>query len=265
MKVTGRQLLFGAIGFSICCMLLAFQDNDFRIFYAAGLAARSGISPYTIPGFYNPISALVYFIPISLLPEPAAFRVTIFISTLIYCVALYHFSRRNPINTVLALLSPLLLYNVFYTNVEWLCVLGALVNPLAGFLLALIKPQVGIVLALVLLVVIFRRYGWKVAAVICLAQALILGVSFALGLSWGIAVPVWGNYSLFPWGLLLAVPLAVYALLKVDRAIALACSPLLSPYVAIQSWVVLLPLAVRRRRVIGMLMIIGWLLIMVYL
>lgn len=260
-----RRLLLAVIGFSLCSMLLAFQDNDFKIFYAAGVAARSGVSPYTIPGFYNPVSVLVYFVPISLLPEPAAFRITIFISALVYCVVLYHFSHRQLISTSLALLSPLLLYNIFYTNVEWLCLLGTIVNPLAGFLLAWFKPQVGIILSIVLLLVIFRRNGWQVAVLMCLAQALILGISFALGLSWGIAVPVWGNYSLFPWGLLLAVPLAVFALIKTDRASALACGPFLSPYVAIQSWVALLPLVVRRRWTISMLTIAGWVLVVIYL
>jgi hypothetical protein len=214
--------------------------------------------------FCNPISALFYFVPISLLPEPVAFRVTIFISTLIYCLALYQFSRRHLVSTLLALLSPLLLYNVFYTSVEWLCVLGALVNPLPGFLLAWVKPQVGVILAVMLLLLISRRYGWKLAAVMCLVQALIFGLSFAWGLSWAIAVPIWGNYSLFPYGLLVGIPLAVYALRRADRASALACGPFLSPYIAIQSWVAILPLAVRRRWASATLMIASWLLVLIY-
>ena len=261
--VSRKKLLLAVLAVIVsgCAALLAFQDNDFWVFYNAGLAARSGISPYTVHGFYNPISTLLYFGPISWLPEPTAFRLTIFISTLIYCAAFYRFSQRKVINVVLGLLSPLFLYNVFYTNVEWMSVLAAMVNPLAGFLLAMTKPQVGGVLAAVLLIVIFKRYGLKIALFMGIVQALILVGSFALGLSWGIAVPVWGNYSLFPWGLLLGIPLAIFALCKRDYAAALAASPFFSPYVAIQSWVAILPIILRRRWLIAIAVPVLWLLV----
>jgi len=250
-----------AVSISGCAALLAFQDNDFLTFYNAGLAARLGMNPYTGHGPFFPVSALFYFSVISLLPEPIAFRVTIFISTLVYCAALYRFSGHDLINTAIGLASPILLYNVFYTNIEWMIFLATMVNPLIGFLLAMTKPQIGGVLAVVLLIVIYRRYGFKVAFGMCIVQLLILLGSFAWGLTWGIAVPVWGNFDLFPWGLLLGIPLACFALLKSDYAAALAASPLLSPYVTPQSWVAILPITVNRRWLVILTVVAMWLLV----
>jgi hypothetical protein len=258
-----KKILLGALAVIIsgCAALLAFQDNDFLTFYNAGLAARLGMNPYTGHGPFFPASALFYFSVISLLPEPIAFRVTIFISTLVYCAVLYQFSGHNLINTAIGLASPILLYNVFYTNIEWIVFLATIVNPLIGFLLAMTKPQIGGVLAVVLLIVIYRRYGFKVAVGMCIVQLLILLGSFAWGLTWGIAVPVWGNFNLFPWGLLLGIPLAGFAIFKCDYAAALAASPLLSPYVTPQSWVAVLPLLVRRRWVVAITVVAMWLLV----
>lgn len=245
-------LVTAALAFSLCAALLAFNTHDFDVLYSAATVVRQGGNPYAVPMFVSPLSVFVYFIPISLLPEMLAFRLTIFLSTLVYCVVIYRAARGNLPITILALASPLMLYNLFATNIDWLLALALLVNPIAGLFLALLKPQIGGALALVLLVLIGQRYGRRLAALCIVIQAVIYAASFIWhaqaaslesALSW--TVNHAGNMSVFPFGAVIGLPLLVFALRRRDPLMALAAMPFLSPYVGPQSWIAVLPLAAR--------------------
>lgn len=262
--------LLAVVLVSLVAAALAFGLHDFDVLYTAGTVARQGGNPYSVPMFVSPLSVLVYFIPISFLPEMLAFRLTIFISTMAYCLVLYRSSRGSLFTVLLALTTPLLLYNLFATNVDWMVVLASALNPLAGFWLAMLKPQIGGVLGVILLVAIFRRYGWRIAALFCAIQAAVYLASFALeqsasslgnALSWTIYHG--GNLSLFPWGPLLGLPFAFYAVRHSDRLAALASGPLVSPYVGPQSWVAILPWLAKHRWLLVLAWILSWLLILI--
>lgn len=42
--------------------------GDFHFFYDAARALLNGVTPYSIPGFFNPAWALLPFIPLTLFP-----------------------------------------------------------------------------------------------------------------------------------------------------------------------------------------------------
>lgn len=252
------------LALALCAAALAFNDYDFHNLYAAGLAARTGANPYNVTEFISPLSVLIYFTPVSLLPYALAFRLTAFISAAAYILVFYRAARGSLLVTFLIGVSPLLLYNVFAINIDWMPLLAAMVNPVAGFFFALTKPQTGSVLAVILWWIVLRRYGWQVAALLIIAQAAIFAASILLysGAATGAflksSINHPGNLSLFPWGLLLGLPLAWYALRRRDRFAGLAAAPLLSPYVGPQSWIAVLPLAARRWWIILLLDVLAW-------
>jgi hypothetical protein len=254
------------IAVSGCAAALAFSSADFDVYYDAALSLRAGRNPYEdVTNFNSPLSVLLYFLPMSFLPRPLAFRLTIFLSVAVYCAAIYKMSGRNLINTLIALLSPLFLYHVFYNNVDWLPMLGAIVRPEWAFWLAMTKPQIGIIIAAVACLTIRERQGWRRVAVLVAAQAAIYAVSFSMGMAWGWMLNRWGNFSVFPFGLVAGIPLAGAALIKRKSNCGLAAAPLMSPYVGPQSWIAVLPVLAERRWAIMAAAAVTWGLVLLLL
>jgi hypothetical protein len=246
--------------------LLAFSNADFNVYYDAALALRAGRNPYTdVPHFNSPVSVLLYFIPVSFLPAMFAFRLTVFLSVMTYCVVIFRLSGRRLGNTCVALLSSLFLYNAFYNNVDWLAMLGSIVRPELGFWLAMTKPQIGIVVAAQAALAIGAKFSWWVTLLFILAQAGIYAISFGMGMAWSEMMGRWGNFSLFPLSLIVGIPLAVAALTKRKPGYGLAAGPLLSPYVGPQSWIATLPALAERWWLIVPATVISWILAMMLL
>ncbi len=246
---------------SASAALLAFSNTDFNVYYDAALSLRAGRNPYTdVPHFNSPVSVLLYFIPISYLPAVFAFRLTVFLSVMTYCVVIFRLSGRRLGNTGVALLSSFFLYNAFYNNVDWFPMLGSIVRPELGFWLAMTKPQIGIVIAAQAALAIGSRLSWWVTLLFILAQVGIYAISFAMGMAWSEMIGLWGNFSLFPLSLIVGIPLALAALKKRKPGYGLAAGPLLSPYVGPQSWIALLPALAERWWLVVPATLISWIL-----
>lgn len=256
------------LALSFCAAALAFLNNDFRVYRdAAMLLTRGILSPYAIYNFNNPIIVLAYYIPFVYLPVDVGFRVTVFVAMALYLTTIWQACHNWPA-FALALISPLLLWNTFYVNLDWM-VFGAVLllprYPAASFVLALVKPQIGIVVAALALLELLQRRGYKAIAALMVFEAAIFILSLSQGMQWGFMIARPGNWSLFPWGLLLGLPLALYALLRRDRFAGLAAAPLMSPYVGTQSWIAVLPAAARRWWVIAAIDVIAWIMFVQFL
>lgn len=240
--------------------LLAFQSNDFFLFRGAALLMTRGYSPYMYAGFFSPIVVLTYYLPFVYLPIEVGFRVTVFVGMLVYLTAIWRACHNWPA-FLLAIISPLLLFNAFYANLDWMVFLGVLLLPIApaaSCMLALTKPQIGIIVAALALLELWQGRRYKTIAAAVIFEAAVFGTSIALGMKWNTPIANPWNVSMFPWGLLVGVPLAWYALRHRDRFAGLAAAPLLSPYVGPQSWIAVLPLAARHWWIIAAIDVAAW-------
>lgn len=251
-----------AVIFSLafCAAALAFRADDFRVYRDAAMLVTRGYSPYMIYNFNNPIIALVYYLPFVYLPVDIGFRVTMFVAMALYLSVIWQ-ACHSPIAFVLVLISPLMLWDTFYVNLDWM-VFGAVLLlprcPVPAFVLALVKPQIGIVVAVLALLELWKGRRYKTIAALMVFEVAIFAVSLSMGMQWGFMIARSGNWSLFPWSLLLGLPLAWYALRRRDRFAGLAAAPLCSPYVGPQSWIAVLPAAARRWWIIAAVDVAVW-------
>lgn len=128
---------------------------DFDIFYRAAQAILSGLSPYSIPGYYNPFPFAVLFLPFALLPKPFAYWLFILINVLL----LFWICHWRGI---WALLSFPVLFCLFTGQIDlFLAMMLSLGKPWL-LPLALIKPQVAWV-TLPWLIPKLDKSGWMKA------------------------------------------------------------------------------------------------------
>jgi len=220
---------------------LAFQSVDLTIFLSASHTLLTGQSPYSISEFVYPVSMALLIAPFSLLPPQLVFRAVMVASVNLYAFVILRATRSLPI-AILAILSPLFLYNFFYASLDWLVFAALLVGPIPAFLLAMLKPQIGIGIAIIALLKVRR----PVAVLLILAEATIFLASLALGMHLNVATEHPGNMCIFPNGLIAGIPLMFLAVQRRDPLMALAAAPLCSPYVGPQSWIAILPFLVHQ-------------------
>jgi hypothetical protein len=221
---------------------------DFHVvFYPAARAVIERTSPYSVQGFYNPPWLLPLLSPLGLLPEKLAWGVFVTGGLVCYLTA---FARAgmDRLEIVLAMFSPLVLYGLWYGNIDFLVLLGAMLPVKYGIWLVSLKPQMGAVLLLLWA----RRGEWRV---VLLAGTGVLAVMLFRPPPIG---DMFWNTSVWPWGIPTGVALAVLAFLRNDERLALGAGPFLSPYVAVPSWVTVLPPLQGRRKLLIVFLVLSW-------
>jgi hypothetical protein len=215
------------------------------VFREAGKMLLSGGNPYDVVvsctqgylGFYNPVWTLIPLLPLVILPIRWGWAGT----NLAYLAVLVGAGRRwrwGIHGTLAMAVAVHTLMNVVEGQVEWLVLLGALIGGPIGFLLMATKPQLGLGFMAYSLWE-DRRY-WKRLA----AKVGVLLVAGA-GNLWLYGLPKWGDVAardwnlsgaLWPWSLLVGLPVLAYAMRTGKEALAGSSSVLLSPYAAWRSW-----------------------------
>lgn len=218
---------------SIILSLITSPWGDFKFFYDAAINLRTGHNPYLVDGFYSPIHLLLYILPLSFLPIELATRVNTFIASMVFLYAL----RKR----LYLFITPPILWSLFISNLEWTAVLATLINPLFGIPLALVKPQIGWFLAIYLSILSFYTIG-KIKTLFMVS---LMAISFLITVSFH---PIWNsvlgaswNASLFPFSLIIGIPLIILAFKNKNKNQALAAGIFFSPYVNFISWSVTLP------------------------
>lgn len=244
-----KRLTLVIIAVSLAVGLFVQIDNDFRIFYAAGRALLSGDNVYAVSGYYSPLNVAIMAAPLSLLPYELAARFNAALGLMAYCAAMWRIFNRRVL--WLALLAPFGVLVAWYGNIDSLVLLGATLPNMAGVWLMLLKPQMGLIGALILL---YKRRDWLTGALV----AATFGLSIRAG--WLQSSPVneiW-NFSLFPFGLLIGLPLAWAAWRKRDALIGLGAAVFISPYVSVISWIAAMPLFKANRRLMAFGLALSW-------
>lgn len=236
---------------------------DFNIFYQAAQALLHGISPYTVPGFFSPIWALIPFLPLTLFPQPAAEALYALMTIAGTLWALVRF-RLKPLTLIaIVLFSPLVWINLLTANVDWIVLLGATFSPTIGAWLCGMKPQMSFG------VFCFWAYQKRWKTILPIGIALVANYAIfgmprlntynngMAGLANGFAA------SLFPIGIPIALSWFYRSVKQNNTGLALALSAMCSPYYSFSSTISLAPLAKTKKGTI-LVLVLSWLLFIMY-
>ncbi len=233
--------------------------TDFDIFYAAAKALTLGLSPYSVPGFFNPAWALLPFIPLTLLPREVAHNIYSIASIAVLVVALARFKVWPPAILIFVFLTPLAVNMIENGNMDQIVLLGVTFPVPAAVWFAAMKPQITFGLFILWA---FQRH-WKALIVVTVAVILnyaLLGLpDVRTSYSWGRA-----GADVFPWGIPIGLYLLRRAVQRNDRAYALVSAGFISPYYSFNSWVSIFTLA-RTRRATLIVFGLAWALFLAYL
>jgi hypothetical protein len=141
---------------------------------------------------------------------------------------------------ILVMFSPQVLYSLNLGTVDALILAAPALPPVAGFLVAILKPQIGIGYALFLIADWIRgkKYKELLAAVLLGAFGLVVSLQQGMPFSGRLIDAPW-NTSLFPYSMLVGIPLLIAGLIKKEWRWTIMASPMLSPYLTFHSWAVL--------------------------
>jgi hypothetical protein len=189
--------------------------------------------------------AIALIQPITLLPLEWA-RAIIQSATV---VALGLLAGPRPIAWLFTFSSaPTLLLITYYANLDAVAALGLFLPPVGGVLLLAIKPQ-----AVGLAALVWLAHGrWRAFAPL----GMVVGLSTLLWSEWIYRLRDSSagalNVSLFPYSLLLAIPLLILAIRRKDLLLAALATPLAVPYVAHYSLAPIIALLARRHWLLGL-------------
>ncbi len=214
---------------------------DWETFYGAAQRIWTGEPIYgemvsVHSHFYNPPWVAVLLAPTGLVPADWG-RAILSASTLLVTAAVVRHWRGGLGRTVLALLSPPIIYTILHGEIDALVLAGVLLPQQWWVLVALAKPQV----ALGLLFGI-PRSRWLAAAAI---TAVVLAISLIWFGNWPLALlnqprslinETWNLWlGLWPFQVPVGVTLILLGISRKDERLLLAASPFLSPYATTSS------------------------------
>lgn len=212
---------------------------DFEsVFSPAARAMITGDDPYQVDGFYNPFWILIPILPFAFIPSPWGHGLFAAASIALYVFAAWKIGVRNRF--ALAILAALNLFAALAGNIESLSLMGMILPPQVGLFFLLAKPQNGLAVALVWMWSAYRERGLVGLSrlVLPVLGGFIFSIVFygdwfaraaeAIGKNW--------NASLWPWSLLIGLPILGASILRKDIRLALIAGPFLSPYISIWAY-----------------------------
>lgn len=246
MKSKIFPILFILITFAaLTVVIAAFEQKyqsirvigyDFETFYVpAARVMLAGESPYQVDGFYNPFWVLIPVIPFALMPAPWGFALFASVNIFLYTFSMYRLGVRN-LPALVLLTVTLGMVIAMVGNIEGFFLLGMVLPQPLGLFFLMAKPQTGAAVAIVMAWIEYRQRGMVGLSRLFLPLLGGLLLSILLYGDWFTHAPavlsVSWNVSLWPWGLVIGLPLLGAALIRKDLRVALMSAPFLSPYVA---------------------------------
>jgi hypothetical protein len=257
-------LVVGILSILVAGMLPDYA-GDFNAFYQAGAAILRGQSPYAVPGFYNPIWVALLFTPFALFSRELAYHIYAAIIFGASFYILWRLSQKRIGITLIAAFSPFFFMTMQYGNIDWLVLLGLLCPAELGIWLILVKPQMGAPLALLWAWKLYRERGlWK-TLLFFLPVTLAYGLSFVIGMRLpDVSVMQGWSAGIWPYGLLLGIPLYLWAFKNRDDQLALVATPFLEPYFGPMSWMIILPKAMKNYWTTALATLVSWMIVLIW-
>jgi hypothetical protein len=232
----------GLIALGVTAYYILPDPVDWAVFYRpATLALLAGKSPFTVGSYFNPPWILLPLIPFALLPYKIS-NAALFITNLVIFIFIGRRSSKRPLPLLALLCSFPVIVCILFGQIDGIALLGLFMPKPLGLIFLLAKPQVGAFVALFWVIEAWREGGWKPTlklvtpvAMMTLASVLIFHLT-PQNFNISILISAPHNTSLWPGSILIGLPLLVYALRQRKQGFALMATPLLSPYIAPQSW-----------------------------
>ena len=250
MEPAARRLpssVFLYLGIGLCAVLAVWlasyvpNADWYGTFDAAGRGILQGHSPYDQPLFSNPPWAALLLLPFVALP-PALARGLVFVVTLVSIGYVAWRARAPRVALIAILLSPTAVGALLAANLDAFTMPGIFLPAAWGLLLLMIKPQIGAGVAVFYLVNCWRkqRIEGVIRTFAPLAVLTVLGAFlFPVWIQrlQGSPAIVW-NRSIFPFGVPVGLALLWLAIRTDSKYLALASTPLLSPYLTFYTYLV---------------------------
>jgi hypothetical protein len=234
-------LLYGLLVLYVSFAIWPIGDWNYHMRGTISQAAINGdLHKYDFPKFNYPPWILPILAPLATIPNPWGTALMLWIGIVVIAAIVIKFGKK-PWKLALVFLSPPFIMMVFYGGFDWLPLSGLLLPPAIGLVAMSVKPQVGITAALTWLQ---QAPTWRARIKIVLPAVVIAGLALIIWPGWPTwlladvgLTSYWFNYSIWPWGLIPAIALGVYAWRKQDQIAALAIMPLAAPYLSANGWV----------------------------
>jgi len=268
-KITGTilgkvpMIVFAAVSIAIfvfSVQVLPKQGVDHLVLYKAGETLLSGSDPYSMElKFYTPAWSLAFLAPMSLLPIWIARVFWAAASLLVWVVFLVKVLRMKYLDATIFLLNPFFLYGMILGSYDWLVILGLMLPAWIGSWFVMLKPQIGLGW-----MVWFLNKNFKKAVYTYAPPIVLLGLLVLFGLYRPVLLgEMWWNWSLGLLGIPFGLAMVWTSFKGEDPTIALAASPFLSPYVAVQSWAVALLLFKDNRPALLGAVLFSWVIVFI--
>lgn len=222
---------------------LGYFPNDWYQTYAP--AARlfiTGKSPYSIGDFFNAPWILIPITPFAIVPDKLLGYILFVIFNLVSIIVVAVKRGIRLLWLPFLLLSYPVVVIFLYGQIEGLVLLGLILPPQWGIMFLVTKPQIGLGVIAYYLYDAYRKGGYRSVIKLCIPTSLAFLLSFVFYGFWlihgSIQIPQWWNVSLWPWSIPFGFATLIFALLRDRKDAAILSSPLLSPYLGAQSWVV---------------------------
>lgn len=219
-------------------VLIAASTDWLHTFYPATVALLNG-EPFRI---YNAPWSLFPLIPFAAFPYG---RELMLLAAIFAVTFTAYRLGAHPLGIVALCLVPFALDIFFWGNVEWLAILGFVINPALGLILLAIKPQMTIAVMAYIAIETWRNHGWKQTALTLAPLAVLTLASFVVFGLWPLATLTYmdnrGSFmdvSLFPYSVPVGLVLFVRALRVHNIRYAIAASPMFFPVLTPQCWFV---------------------------
>ena len=214
---------------------------DWDIFMRAAIQLRTTGNPFLEPEFYNPPWLLIPLLPFSYLPPQTAFTIWFVLSFTGYALLDIKL-RAHPLTLIAGLLSYPVLQGLLLGQVDWLILLGMFLPRPLGFLVLATKPQISVGILLLWLYEAGQDTlrGDK-TSLLRLLSPTALAYTLALTLYGLPDLPTHAdhNLSIWPYGLIPGLLILAYAIRQGQdkrNKPGLLASPLLAPFLSVQSW-----------------------------
>lgn len=215
--------------------------TDWDVFREAANALLTGQNPYLIGDgetlFFNPPWTLIPLIPLAILPPMLGLLANAGVTIAVLLLVSRHL-KLSLWEFFFMAISPMLLQSMLYGNTEWMPMLGLLFPPPIAMLFFATKPQ-----AALGWILLFLHRGWKTdrwkGIGFIVAPTIVLTIASLL--IWGLP-PIPGpenpgQRSLFPFSLLVGIPVLIWVLRKDDDRLAGFVGPFTAPYVTFHGYV----------------------------
>lgn len=241
-RLAGAMLLIGyLVMFAAIWPRVGLDWN--ALFLPLTQAFLHGQNPFDLQrGLFVPW-ALVFTVPFALLPQ----KLGVFFLFVFTAISYVYIARRlgaKELALVAFLFSPAVSTELLILNVDIFVFWGFVLPPPVAIPLLLIKPQVGGIYVIYLAIEAWREGGLRKLSLTLVPTLLVVVLSFAIFGNWiaaqysaaTVAPKQFWNTSLFPYSLVIGVPLAVLALWRRGKRAAMAATALCSPYITLPSW-----------------------------